>query len=291
MPGRPKKANRSLRFLAPAALAALMLVAFTWPSAASASRQSAVGLNAKGTKVRATVETTSDYGDPNYGYPGEIEIMIQRDGGYYVDQFIDRPPGCGDCERVYAQGVRVTDMGGSREPEIIFSFYSGGAHCCTSWRIFYWQNGRYHATTHIWGNPQGPRRFYWAPRGLLMPASDDRFAYAFDSFAESEYPVQVWRFKHNRMVDVTRKHPNFVRKDLKIQARKWHRRARRGSAAGPLAAWVADMCSLNKCRQSFRVAGGAVRRGAVSKSIYGNSLRPFMRKMKRKLRRWGYIRG
>jgi len=46
-----------------------------------------------------------------------------------------------------------------------------------------------------------------------LVSQDDRFAYAFTSFALSYLPVRVWHFDHGRLVDVTRRFPAQVGRD------------------------------------------------------------------------------
>lgn len=269
-------------------LAAVLLL----PATASAERVADSATNGQGIITEASM-TGPDYPESDFGRLGSVNIQIRRDGVRQVDRDMWNVPGCGDCEliRPGLKPVRVINLGGSAEPEVIFTFYWGGAHCCSSSLIYYREDGRYFSTPHVWGNQSGPARFFRSGRSRLMLARDDRFAYLFDCYACSRYPVQIWQFRDGEMIDVTRRHPGFIRRDLRGHLRAWKRLAPRGNAAAPLAAWTADMCLLRKCGKGLRTTRRMVKRGAVSNFYPGRSGRLYLGKLKRSFRRMGYLGG
>jgi hypothetical protein len=99
---------------------------------------------------------------------------------------------------------------------------------------------------HDFGNPGALLRRIG--RQLFFVTGDDRFSYAFTSFAGSGMPVRVLRWQSGRFADVTRAHLGLVRADRD----RWWRytadvlRQSRGDARGLLAAWAADECLLGK---------------------------------------------
>ena len=69
-----------------------------------------------------------------------------------------------------------------------------GAHCCAWSRIYRYVASRrtYVASTHFWGDDFSPRIHDLDGDGKPeFTAFDDRFAYAFGSFADSSFPIQI----------------------------------------------------------------------------------------------------
>lgn len=262
------------------------------PAVASAQRYDASAINDRGVVTEASM-TAPDYPDSDFGKLGSVNLQIRRDGVPQVNRDMWNVPGCADCELIRPgfTPLRVINLDSSVDPEVIFTFYWGGAHCCSSSLIYYREEGRYFSIPHVWGNQSGPARFFTSGSSRLMLARDDRFAYLFDCYACSRYPVQIWQFRDGEMVDVTRRHPGYIRRDMSGHRRAWKRRAPHGNAAAPLAAWTADMCLLRKCGKGLRITVRMVRRGAVSNYYPGQSGRRYLLKLKRSFRRMGYIGG
>src|SRR5439155_78427 len=125
-------------------------------------------------------------------------------------------PVCRYCEVVPSGGTSTTsltvrDLGGGRTPEVVVWANTGGAHCCAVAYVYRLEARGARLTAKSFGNPGVTLR----PIGgvPLFVSGDDRFAYAFTSFAASSWPVQAWRWRPDRFADVTRSYPSLVRAD------------------------------------------------------------------------------
>ncbi len=128
-------------------------------------------------------------------------------------------------------GLRVLDLDGDAEPEVLLGNFSGGAHCCFSSLVYRYSpqqavSGRttYALTTHAWGNGTFELAdLDRAQAGTVQAlpewlSRDDRFAYAFAAYAASFYPIQIWRYGSDdlgggRFIDVSRDYPKQVYSD------------------------------------------------------------------------------
>ena len=144
------------------------------------------------------------------------------------------------------EAVSVRDLDGDGEPEILVDLWTGGAHCCSWTRIYRWNGSGYTSTAAFWGDLE----YKLEPLGdggLDLVSADDRFAYAFSSFAGSGFPLRIWSYRAGRLVDVTAQHRPLVARD----AARWWRiasaaRRRHDEVEGVLAAWAADEARLGK---------------------------------------------
>ena len=184
--------------------------------------------------------------------------------------------------------VQLADLDGDGRPEVLLWLYSGGAHCCFSVRVFQVGGSTVRRSAHAFGDP-GARLRRIGGR-LLFVTADDRFAYAFTSFAASGLPVQVLRWRQNRFVDVTRAHPGLVRADRDA----WWRyakpvlRQRDGDARGLLAAWAADQCLLGRRAAARAELARLLRAGKLSGPSEWPRGRAYVNALWKLLRRLGY---
>lgn len=119
------------------------------------------------------------------------------------------------------------------DPLAVIGVYSGGAHCCTTYRLFDLDSRR---ELQLDAGNVGATLTATATHTLLKTA-DDSFSYAFTAFAGSAWPIRLLRPTPAGFLDVTRHHPGRIRRDAR---QWWHffRHARDGR--GLLAAWAAD---------------------------------------------------
>jgi hypothetical protein len=191
----------------------------------------------------------------------------------------------------YGKSLAVRNLDPGGEPEVLVDLYSGGAHCCWYTEVYRYiaSAETYLLKTHVWGNT-----FYRAHDldrdGLPeLLSGDDRFAYEFTSFAGSTFPVQIWRYRSGRFVDVTRRFPALIRRDAR---RQWHLalpRLKGSDNVGPLAAWAADQCLLRHCRSAFRQLNALRRRHQIGVG-WDATPRKFLAHLRRFLRSTGYLR-
>jgi subtilisin-like proprotein convertase family protein len=190
-------------------------------------------------------------------------------------------------------GLRVRDLDGDREPEVLADFYLGGPHCCWYTDVYRYV-GRLHTyrpTVGFWGDLD-PKLVDLDGDGLPeFKTGDDRFAYVFTDFASSAFPIRILRFDHGRFRDVARRFPRLVRRDAAALWRSYLEERRRPkqihSVAGILAAWLADQYLLGRGPTGWPVLERAVRRGELRSF---EEPRTYLRKVRFFLRRTGYIR-
>jgi subtilisin-like proprotein convertase family protein len=226
----------------------------------------------------------------------EPRLRIVRDGRVALDRPLPRV-GCGGgaCPGWRPAGPPVVrDLDADGEPEVIVDEYSGGAHCCTYSVLFRRAGGGYSTLVHRWGNV-GYRLLDLDRDGRPeLRSADDRFAYAFTAYATSLDPVQVWRYEHGRLVDVTRSFPGAVAADARAAWRLYlrERRARPREVRGVLAAWLADQLLLGRSAAGWRALDAAYRRGDLGRGprLYGYPAGTrYLAALRAFLRRTGYL--
>ena len=166
--------------------------------------------------------------------------------------------------------LKVRDLDGNGELEVIADFYTGGAHCCLFTQIYRYTGSRYVPLRHVWGDPSYVLRDLNGDGLPELISADDQFAYAFTSYAGSALPVQAWRYRGGHMTDVTRSFPALVRKNAAMLWKEYeqeHTGERRGRArrAGrldgrPVPARTAGRRLDEPCSRSMRRAGSAATR-------------------------------
>ena len=144
------------------------------------------------------------------------------------------------------QAVAVRDLDGDGEPEILVDLWTGGAHCCLWTRIYRWNGETYTSVGTVWGDLDY-RLEDLGDGGLDLVTGDDRFAYAYSSFAASSFPLRILRYRAGRLVDVTAAHRPLVARDATRQWSYYRAALRRhDQVEGVLAAWAADESLLGR---------------------------------------------
>jgi hypothetical protein len=232
-----------------------------------------------------------------------VRLAVARSGVQVYDQRVPtlrRPGAWNEPIGVFrkagernARTITLRDLDGDGEPEILLDFWFGGAHCCYWTRIYRWDptSEAYTNTAQFWGNVGYDLEDVSQAGRLELVTADNRFAYAFASFAGSGFPLQVWDYLSGRLVNTTRSYPVLIARDAARQW-KWYGQARRHSSEvrGFLAAWAADESLLGRGgtaltwlnRHSF-VLSGLYDEQSGSTHSYLKHLRAF-------LRRTGYLR-
>jgi hypothetical protein len=192
-------------------------------------------------------------------------------------------------------GLVVRDLGTDREPEVILDVYTGGAHCCVHSLIYRYDRAqrRYRFGVRDWGNV-GFRIIDLDRNGQPeFRSADDRFAYAFTSYADSVFPLRIWHYDRGRFLDVTRSFPRLVLADAR-NAWRTYLSARHTDPRGALAAWLADEYLLGQQEQGWRKVDAAYRRGEVGPRPGLTGLWPegqaYVKALEAFLRKLGYAR-
>ena len=142
---------------------------------------------------------------------------------------------------------------------------------------------------HNWGDPGFRGEVHDGVFAFV--SADDRFAYAFTSFAGSALPLQVWAIDASgRLADVTSTRLDLVRDDARRvwQAYVGQRGKTAADVRGVVAAWCADEYRLGQgpaCRGRARTSRAA---GYLDGPGSWPAGAAFVKALKNSLARWGY---
>ncbi len=224
---------------------------------------------------------------------GRQRLSITRLGVTRLAALLRHPPRGGfDAQPAgyfaHRRSVSITDLDGDGEPEVVLDLFWGGAHCCWYTQIYRYvpDIGRYRTNVHVWGNFSYVLADLEHDGTQELVTRDDRFSYAFASFADSRWPVRVLRYRLGRMTVVTPGYPNEIQRDA---TELWHEALaakRSRSNQGIVAAWAADRCMLGHSAAAFKTIDRLGRSGR----IHGELRRAkFESRLRRFLRRTGYL--
>jgi hypothetical protein len=174
-------------------------------------------------------------------------LTISRDGRLLHDAFVHS----GFCGRYCWPGtppLRVADVEGDGEPDVLVDLYSGGSHCCYLTRLFRYDSasGAYSVTEHIWGDPDYRLKRLDASGPIEFVSADDRFAYEFAAYAFSGLPIEIFRVSGGVFVDVTREYPALITADAAVWWKSYRESRHTRYSLGYLAAWAADEYNLGQ---------------------------------------------
>jgi hypothetical protein len=240
--------------------------------------------------ARGGVEAEIRYSQPDDFTYHHLRVLIWRDGVRerysHIRARFCRPPFCGPLGE---DAVQVRDLDADGEPEVLVDLYTGGAHCCEVTRIWSWSGRRYRSQSVFWGNVFYRLRDLSGSPAPEFVSGDDRFNYAFASYAFSGVPLRVLRWHDGDFRDVTRSQKPALRRD----AHRWmhaYRRLRRGPAEslGVLAAWVADEYLLGRRVHANHFLRHELRAGRLGGDEFSGSGERFIARLHRRLHRWGY---
>lgn len=162
--------------------------------------------------------------------------------------------------------LTVRDLDGDGEPEVLLDLYTGGAHCCFYTIILRHDGRRYSGSVAFWGDPGYELRDLDRDGRPELVTADDRFAYAFTSYAGSVLPLLIRRYDHCKLNDVTVEYPALVRAEAARLRGEYVRdqRSRDADLRGLLAGWLADEYRLGRGAQGWSLIEAAYRRGELS---------------------------
>ena len=224
-----------------------------------------------------------------------LHLRIVRDGVEVYSRAVkaeDCPaPFCAPAGHAAGSSLRIADLEGDGEREVVLDLFTGGARCCLLSLVFRWDGTTYVPTQHDWGDPAYRLRDVDGDGRPEFVSGDPRFSYAFSSYARSAHPLVIWRFAAGRFEDVTRSHRALLRRD----ARRWFRAWRRARGdrdlepLGPLSAWAADKARLGEWRAVRRELRRALRRAWLVAYRPWPQGRAYVRRLERFLRRRGHL--
>lgn len=243
---------------------------------------------------RGSVAATVTYTERNFMFE-KLRVKVTRAGRTALDVPIQKA-GCPDCANDRPSKVSVRDLDGG-EPEVLVDLYSGGAHCCLFTLILRWdaEAGRYRSKLGYWGN-YGSRLADLDGDGLPeFAAFDERFIYEYSAYVFSSAPIQIWRYRAGRLVDVTRRFPALIERSAKTNL-GYYRKGRGQKdvdVRSYVAAYVADQYLLGRRAEGKRLLDLALERGDLGRGATLLGLpagSAFVRVLMRDLKRWGYLR-
>ena len=224
----------------------------------------------------------------------QVRLEIARSGTVVSDEQL-REVACGNGCAAWAPGlfsvpgpVTVRDLDGDGEPEVVVDFYTGGAHCCVVTAFYRWDGSAYRRSSRLgdYGYKVVDLDHDGTPE---LSVYDERFAYAFGSYADSLSPPAVWHWQAGKLVDVTKQFPAVVTANARLAFKLFTRSKRREdpiAARAVLAAWTADQCLLGHCTQGFARVEAARKAGDLGPAKEGSR---YLTQLRAFLRRGGYL--
>jgi hypothetical protein len=147
--------------------------------------------------------------------------------------------------------ISLQNLDPDEVPEVVFHRYSGGAHCCSTYTLYSWQEDYlYRTITYpLDAAAAGTFEDLDGDGYSEFTSADERFLYAFGSYASSWPPSLILSFREGSLVDVTEQFP----KRLRSHAYAMYERTRESTAANPepgvnsiLAGYVAQKILLGE---------------------------------------------
>jgi hypothetical protein len=277
-----------LRRLLPAVLLALLAL----PLPAAGAQEPAK----TETAAAGAVSATFTYRDVGHGQWKDLRLQITRGGAPAYDGV----PGGEACKAPYcapdtfrgSPALKVADIDGDGEPEVLVDLFTGGAHCCVLAQVLRW-DGTAYATTQRdfadFGYTLQPAAAPGAP--AIFATGDARFAYAFASFADSAFPVRLLTLTAGVWKDVTGAHPDALQADATRWMKRYRQRRNGKVSLGMLAAWAADEYRLGHATKVKAFLATELRAGRLQGDRYWPRGKAFVTTLERRLRVWGYAAG
>lgn len=164
----------------------------------------------------------------------------------------------------------------------VFNYFGDAAHCCAAM-----------SAIPLTGPDTGRQVFLElvdfgaAPEvqggNAVLVTEDYRFAYAFDCFACSGEPIEIYTVENGRFVIQTRSFPGLITEDAAQWWTAFGKAESSGGGEGELAAWVADKCLVDQRTEAFATVEQLNQQGRLHSAIgsangsaYISQLRTFL---------------
>lgn len=185
--------------------------------------------------------------DPNVEVP-LLEVMV--DG-----KTVLTVPGVGSGLDFVAAEARIAEMDpDNQSPEVYFSSYSGGAHCCNTVVVAEQVGDRWVGVTIGEFDGDGNYLDDIDGDGLAeIVTVDNRFLYTFDCYACSAAPLTMTAIRAGKVLDVSAD-PRFLsaHRDWLTQIEDGFDPAQKWSSPGFLAGWVATKIRVGEGPDAWR---------------------------------------
>lgn len=145
--------------------------------------------------------------------------------------------------------VSFDDLDNNGTSEVIVQTYSGGAHCCTTYKVYTWQDGEF-VMAQLGPADGGGGEFEDLNNdgNSEFITFDQNFFYAFSSYAGSFPPSIILTFRNGDFEEVTQQYPQYIRswawqKYLRVRDNQYNN--------GVLAGYVADKILLGEFEEGW----------------------------------------
>jgi hypothetical protein len=279
------RARRRRRALAGACVALGLLLP------ASALAEDAGSVTASGGPVQATLS----WEKAELGVKNPRLVVVRAGATLYDGSPVGDPDTCSiGC--VFAGSgtdapLKVLDLDGDGEPEIVVDAFTGGAHCCVLAEILHLTGAAYTRLETDWGSLGYNLKDLDGDGRPELSGYDLAFEDAFSSHAASFEPPLVLKYDaaaKSGFRNVTRSFPALARKNAK-DALQTLRKAKRlhAETLGIVAAYVADLYLQGRGREVRGYLQRARKRGDL-RTISGRAPRSFDASLLKFLRKNGY---
>jgi hypothetical protein len=187
---------------------------------------------------------------------GALRVRLDRDEAPVATLFVDGKQalklGAGLGASLAAGAhVRILSLDKSAaHPQVVFSRYTGGAHCCAEVYIAHFSGGRWSVLKT--GRRDGEEGYSFIDAdgdgNAEMIGVDNAFLYKFDSYAGSLAPTQIYNLRGGKLVEVTKEErfKPFLRAELARFEKDANENPDTWKTNGFLAGWVAQKALLGE---------------------------------------------
>ncbi len=226
--------------------------------------------------------------------PANARLEITRNGAVAFSRAIPKVV-CEGCRLTPDRGddLRVADLDGDGEAEVVVTSYTGGQHCCTIMGVYALidTTGAYSELVQNWASSGFELRDLDRDGGLEISSRDIRFEDLFSSHFGSFPPPAVFEYQRPgdlapELVDATTRFPALIKRnaaDAKRQFSHLHRGA--DDAGGFVAAYVADQFMLKHGPTGLRELDKQIKRGILGSPKAAKRYRTRLLKL---LHKFGY---
>lgn len=191
----------------------------------------------------------------------DLRLRVTRAGVAGLDRTVHLT----GCEQPYCRPtydfdrdpLRVLDLDGDGEPEVLVDVFTGGAHCCVETLVARFDGTAYVTFDVSWGDAGYRLGDIGGPTAAPeFVSADTRFGYRFTAFAFSLFPVRIVALRAGRLRDVTAEFPRRIAADAASALRIYRNFGRTSddTSRGAFAAYAADAYRLGRRPAVLRLA-------------------------------------
>jgi hypothetical protein len=272
----------------PALLGALLALAVAAPASAQAEFPPGTETGSSGI-VAAKLSW-----DAGQAGPSGARLEITRNGAVAFSRAIPKVV-CEGCQLTPDGGddLRVADLDGDGEAEVIVTSYTGGQHCCTIMGVYglIETSGGYSQLVQNWASSGFELEDLDHDGGLEISSRDIRFEDLFSSHFGSFPPPAVFEYQRPgdlapQLVDATTRFPALIKRNA-AEAKRQFSHLHRGDddAGGFVAAFVADQFLLKHGAAGVRELDKQIKRGILGSP---KAARRYRKRLLTLLHRYGY---